>query len=105
MNVNGVPQLLADMRAMADRAAGQPAGTTASQGVDFPSMLQSALQQVNGSQQEADTLQKQFATGESGVDLQDVMMSMQKASLSFQTLVQVRNRLVAAYQEVLNMQV
>lgn len=104
MNVNGVPQLLADMRAMADRAAGQPAGT-ASQGVDFPSMLQSALQQVNGSQQESDTLQKQFATGESGVDLQDVMMSMQKASLSFQTLVQVRNRLVAAYQEVLNMQV
>jgi flagellar hook-basal body complex protein FliE len=39
------------------------------------------------------------------VNLQEVMASLAKANLSFQTMVQVRNRLVSAYQEIMNMQV
>ncbi|MNT98584.1 Flagellar hook-basal body complex protein FliE [compost metagenome] len=50
-------------------------------------------------------LQKQFELGEEGVNIQDVMVSMQKASLSFQTMVQARNKLVSAYQEIMNTQV
>ena len=38
------------------------------------------------------------------MNLQDVMISMQKANISFQTVVQVRNRVVAAYQDMMNMQ-
>ena len=43
--------------------------------------------------------------GKPDANLQDVMISLQKASISFQTMVQVRNKLVAAYQDVMNMQV
>jgi flagellar hook-basal body complex protein FliE len=46
-----------------------------------------------------------FATGKADVNLQDVMINLQKASLSFQQMVQVRNRLVTAYQNIMNMQV
>jgi len=48
---------------------------------------------------------EQFDLNAPNVNLHDVMLSLQKASLSFQTMVQVRNRLVTAYQEIMNMQV
>ena len=47
----------------------------------------------------------QFVSGESNVDLHDVMISLQKANVSFQSMIQVRNKLVTAYQEIMNMQV
>jgi flagellar hook-basal body complex protein FliE len=50
-------------------------------------------------------LQQEFDRGAPGADLQEVMVSLQKANLSFQTMVQVRNRLVSAYQEIMNMSV
>jgi flagellar hook-basal body complex protein FliE len=50
-------------------------------------------------------MQKQFELGDQGVNLQDVMISLQKASLSFQTMVQARNKLVTAYQDIMNTQV
>jgi flagellar hook-basal body complex protein FliE len=46
-----------------------------------------------------------FSAGESDVNLQDVMINLQKASLSFQQMVQVRNRLVSAYHDIMNIQV
>ena len=50
-------------------------------------------------------LQREFDLNAPNVNLHEVMVSLQKASLSFQTMVQVRNRLVSAYQEIMNMQV
>jgi flagellar hook-basal body complex protein FliE len=50
-------------------------------------------------------LQKRFELGDESVNLHDEMISLQKASLSFQTMVQVRNKLVTAYQEIMNTQV
>lgn len=46
-----------------------------------------------------------FTLGEPGIALNDVMADMQKASVSMQMGIQVRNKLVAAYQEVMSMQV
>jgi flagellar hook-basal body complex protein FliE len=54
---------------------------------------------------DAKQLTRQFEAGDPDVNLQDVVLSLQKASLSFQTMVQVRNKLVSAYQEIMNMQV
>ena len=106
MNVQGIDQLLGQLRAASALAAGgtevQPG---AAPGADFAPLLQSSLNQVNGAQQGAEGLVKQFESGDPNVNLQDVMISLQKASLSFQTMVQVRNKLVTAYQEIMNMQV
>jgi flagellar hook-basal body complex protein FliE len=46
-----------------------------------------------------------FSTGQSDVNLQDVMVNLQKANISFQQMVQVRNKLVTAYNDIMNMQV
>jgi len=48
---------------------------------------------------------KGFSSGDPNVNLQDVMVNLQKANLSFQQMVQVRNKLVTAYQDMMNMSV
>ena len=73
--------------------------------IDFSEKLKAAVDQVNNAQQTADKLSMQFVSGESNVDLHDVMISLQKANVSFQSMIQVRNKLVTAYQEIMNMQV
>ncbi|GAA5785992.1 flagellar hook-basal body complex protein FliE [Chitiniphilus shinanonensis] len=107
MSVQGIDQLLGELKAMSSLAAGQaPAqAPAANEGPDFADLLKSSLDQVNQMQQDAQAQQAAFQAGEPQADLQDVMVSLQKASLSFQTMVQVRNKLVTAYQEIMNMQV
>ena len=107
MSTQGINQLLGELRAMSSLAAGQ-ASAAADKGaaqVDFSDVLKSTLEQVNQVQSTSLEMQKQFELGEEGVNIQDVMVSMQKASLSFQTMVQARNKLVSAYQEIMNTQV
>ncbi|MDR3427987.1 MULTISPECIES: flagellar hook-basal body complex protein FliE [Silvimonas] len=106
-SVQGIDQLLGELKAMSSLAAGQPAapaatGTGAS---DFAGMLKSSIDQVSQVQNSAEAQQTAFQSGDPQTDLQDVMVSLQKASLSFQTMVQVRNKLVSAYQEIMNLQV
>jgi flagellar hook-basal body complex protein FliE len=80
--------------------------TNASQGsVPFLDVLKRSLDQVNATQVQAQATAQQFQTGQNGVSLEDAMVSMQKANISFQAAVQVRNKLVAAYTDVMNMQV
>lgn len=107
MSVQGMDQLLGTLQSMATQAANVSVKTPeATQGPsDFASLLQSSIAQVNEAQQQAQSLQNQFNEGSSDVGLQDVVLSLQKANLSFQTMVQVRNKLVTAYQEMMNMQV
>jgi flagellar hook-basal body complex protein FliE len=73
--------------------------------VDFSAALKGALDSVSASQGKADQLSQKFTTGDDSVNLSDVMISMQKANINFQATVQVRNKLVSAYQEMMNMQV
>ncbi|MCB1747874.1 MAG: flagellar hook-basal body complex protein FliE [Gammaproteobacteria bacterium] len=96
--------VLARMRALASQAQGvetraaAPASTT-----DFTALLRNAIDTVNTNQQRAAELSTRFERGEQGVELADVMISIQKANISFQAATQVRNRLVSAYQDIMNM--
>ena len=103
-----VNQVLAQMRAMAVAAQGKTASAPvkpAGDAQDFLAMVRSAVDKVNATQQQAGKLAQAFETGDANVDLASVMISMQKANISFQAMTQVRNKLVAAYQEIMNMQV
>ena len=64
-----------------------------------------ALQAVSKSQAEAQTLQRELQLDNPGVSLEQTMIAMQKSQLGFQATLQVRNRLVSAYSEIMNMQV
>jgi flagellar hook-basal body complex protein FliE len=71
--------------------------------VDFSSALKSSLDQVNQVQLQSQQLAQRFEMGDSTVSLSDAMISMQKSSIAFQQTIQVRNKLVSAYQEIMNM--
>jgi len=107
-SVQGIDQLLGELRSVAALASGQASSAGEVEGADSPQfaeVLKQSVDQVNQMQVDAQNKQLAFQSGEPGADLQDVMVSLQKASLSFQTMVQVRNKLVGAYQEIMNMQV
>nr|WP_239185057.1 flagellar hook-basal body complex protein FliE [Candidatus Nitrotoga sp. HW29] len=72
---------------------------------DFASVLKSSLDGVAQAQNQAETMQKEFVLGNDKVGLSDVMIDMQKANISFQATVQVRNKVIAAYNDIMNMQV
>lgn len=69
----------------------------------FANVLKGGIDQVNQAQQRASTMATSFERGAPGVELSDVMLEMQKASVSFRALTEVRNRFVSAYQEIMNM--
>jgi flagellar hook-basal body complex protein FliE len=96
--------MLSELRSSASVAQGKPVqpGQDAG-GADFAQVLKSTLEQVNQAQQQAHQMSQDFASGQSNVNLQDVMINLQKANLSFQQMVQVRNRLVTAYHDIINM--
>jgi len=71
--------------------------------VDFASALKSSLDGVNQVQQQSSELARRFETGDTTVSLSDAMISLQKSSIAFQQTIQVRNKLVSAYQEIMNM--
>ena len=107
MDTKGIDQMLSVLRATASQASGRPAEAagTAEAGADFAQVLQNSINQVNQTQQQAQDMAANFAAGDGNTNLQDVMISLQKANISFQEMVQVRNKLVSAYQDVMNMQV
>jgi flagellar hook-basal body complex protein FliE len=84
---------------------GAPDAAESSTRVSFSDALQASLQNVSNSQIQADEMGKKFAAGDDSVSLSDTMIAMQKASISFQATVQVRNKLVSAYHDIMNMQV
>ncbi len=101
----GIEQMVSQLRAVAGEAAHSAAPTAVEGAPDFGALLRSAVDEVHSAQQEAKQLTEQFELGQDNASLQDVVVSLQKASLSFQTMVQVRNKLVSAYQEIMNMPV
>ncbi|MEL6448213.1 MAG: flagellar hook-basal body complex protein FliE [Pseudomonadota bacterium] len=74
-------------------------------GPNFSSLLSKSINAVNDAQQTAGAQAAAYEAGDPGADLTQVMISLQKASLSFQAMTEVRNKLVNAYQEVMNMPV
>ena len=78
-----------------------PAGAA---GSDFGSLLTNALSQLSGIENNTTNLVTQAAAG-GNVDIHDVMIATQTESLAFNTAVQVRNKLVEAYQQIMQMQI
>lgn len=83
----------------------KPEAAESSTKVSFSDALKAQLDNVSKAQMSADEMGKRFASGDDSVNLSDTMIAMQKASISFQATVQVRNKLVSAYQSIMNMQV
>lgn len=110
-----IESMLAQLKAAAQRPNADAVGrlpsalntqnANATTKVGFSDALRASLDQVNQLQKNAETLGKNFALGDDSVSLSDVMIAGQKANISFQAAVQVRNKLVSAYHDVMNMQV
>ena len=107
IDTRNLDQMLTELRAAAAVTSGKPAqpATGVGEGTDFAVALKSAIDQVSQAQQSAQQMTQDFAAGNSNVNLQDVMVNLQKANISFQQMVQVRNKLVSAYHDIMNMQV
>ncbi|MGL6109285.1 MAG: flagellar hook-basal body complex protein FliE [Rubrivivax sp.] len=75
------------------------------EGASFQSVMTQALKSVSRAQNDAQTLQRELQLDNPSVSLEQTMVAMQKSQLGFQATLQVRNRLVQAYSEIMNMQV
>jgi flagellar hook-basal body complex protein FliE len=71
--------------------------------VSFANVLKQGLDKVNQSQFQASDLATRFERGDPGVELSQVMIESQKATVALRATVEVRNRLVSAYQDIMNM--
>jgi len=106
MDTQGIEQMLSVLRSTAAQATGKTAETAASAGApDFAQVLKSSIDKVNETQQQANQMGEKLAAGDTSQNLHEVMIALQTASVSFQEMVQVRNKLVSAYQDVMNMSV
>lgn len=124
MSINGmtdrvdINQVLMQMREIREQVKPGTDGANPIQGTDsianvgkadkaeksgFADMLKEAVNSVNDAQQKSAELQEAFQMGDPEVDITQVMIQMQKASVSFEAMTQVRNRLVSAYQDIMNM--
>ncbi len=70
---------------------------------DFSKMLEQAINKVNDVQQQSGSLKKAYELGDPQVDITQVMVASQKASVAFEAMKQVRNKLLEAYKDVMNM--
>lgn len=80
-------------------------GTSQVERGSFAEAMKQGLGQVNQMQQSANSMATAFQSGAPGVELADVMIEMQKASVGFRAVTEVRNRMVSAYQDIMNMQI
>lgn len=80
-------------------------GSKSAGGVSFGKTLEDALATVSRLQTETQTKTREFQAENPNVTLEETMIAIQQSSLSFQAVVQVRNKLVSAYSEMMNMQV
>ena len=75
------------------------------EGASFQTAFSSALKGVSQAQNQATSMQREVQFDNPTVSLEETMIAMQKAQLGFQSAVQVRNKLVQAYTDIMNMQV
>lgn len=101
-----ISRALSNLQAMAAAAQGQSVSKTdAGDAPEFGKLLQTAVDKVNDAQQQAGRLTESFEKGDPQADLTEVMVALQKAKISFQAMVEVRNKLVVAYQDIMNMSI
>lgn len=112
MNTINTNQLLMQLRSAAAQAQGVSAQATQGAGAariepaaNFSTMLAQSVNKVNEMQQSANSMSVAFEMGDPNVSLPEVMLAKNKAGIAFEGMVQVRNKMVEAYQEIMRMQV
>jgi flagellar hook-basal body complex protein FliE len=106
MNQIGPEQLLSQIRTMGNSLQANASNQPAPPGGDqFGDLLKSSINAVNENQQVANNMQIGFENGTGSSSLAEVMIASQKADLSFRAMAEVRNKLVSAYQDIMNMPV
>jgi flagellar hook-basal body complex protein FliE len=101
-----IQQVLAEMRSLQARAAGAPETPAMSaQPSDFANLLKNSVDHIATMQSDATALANAYEAGDKSVDLTRVMLEVQKAGLAFHAMTEVRNKLVDAYTQVMNMSV
>ncbi|NIE87299.1 MULTISPECIES: flagellar hook-basal body complex protein FliE [unclassified Burkholderia] len=108
--VNGIASALQQMQAMAAQASGASAAATAAgngaaTASGFAGALKASLDRISDTQMKAAGEAKAFELGAPNVSLNDVMIDSQKANISLQFGLQVRNKLVSAYNDIMQMSV
>ena len=101
--------LFSEMQAMARQVSGDvsaaPTMQTNPSSQNFADMLKGALDTVNGMQLESKDLQQRFEAGDPNLSLADVMITKEKSGIAFEATVQVRNKVLEAYKQIMNMPV
>lgn len=110
IDTSRIEAMVAQLKAAAARTQGvanplQPQSQEPVAKPGFADALKASLDSVNSVQRKSEQMAQDFAMGDDKVSLSDMMISMQKASITFQATVQARNKLVSAYHDIMNMQV
>jgi flagellar hook-basal body complex protein FliE len=102
-----IQQVLAEMRALQARTSGisSEIAPSGAQPADFASLLKDSVDHIATMQNQATALADAYETGDKSVDLTKVMLEVQKAGLAFHAMTEVRNKLIDAYTQVMNMSV
>jgi flagellar hook-basal body complex protein FliE len=108
LKVTGTPLHSTAVSGLRPGGPARPAGTAAVGGDEsqgFSAALRGALQSVSAAQNKSQALQREVQLENPAVSLEETMVAIQKAQIGFQAAVHVRNRLVQAYSDIMNMQV
>jgi flagellar hook-basal body complex protein FliE len=104
MEINRVLEQIRSLSSQTRLGTGSANQTQQTGPSEFANILRKGVDQVNQTEQRATELSAAFERGTPGVELPQVMLEISKASVSFRALSEVRNRLVTAYQDIMNMQ-
>jgi len=105
-SITNIDQVMMQMRVLAAQAGATPASAateTAQTGADFSKIMSDSINAVNDAQQASGDLKKRFEMGDESVNMVDVALASEKAKIAFTAMTQTRNKLVEAYQSVMNM--
>ena len=106
MNINGIGNIVNPaIEKLTSQAGSGIAKPGAGKSEDFAQQLMDVLEEVNDSQLNAKKVGNDFMTGQQGVDYHDLMIAMERASTSLNLTMQVRNKILDAYQEISRMQI
>lgn len=103
MSIQAIDGVLQQLQMTSLQAAGKD--NHSSSQLDFGATMKAALDKISETQTTARAQAQDFELGKPGVQLNDVMVDLQKSSISMQMGIQVRNKLVSAYSDIMNMQV
>ena len=106
-SASSIAAMLKTLQTHSSQAAGQGfdlPGVAPAPKTDFSDLIRQAVSQTNAAQVDSQNTSMAFERGD-GVPLTDVVLKMQKASLSFEATLQVRNKVLKAYEDIMNMPV